>query len=197
MDINKWMPVCSSTSRKLLGMEAVPMGLFNEEWAQRNHGQTLHRLAERGGLGLLEMLDNIYKRRLSHRVETSEDAALLIKIIQDKTQPSTLPLINFSDEVIKDIFEKEPVNFFLANILRYLSPEKMKVLSDNLISRLPKSVPLIDKGEQSDAVEFTNWLDEKNYYRGEHRQRNYWFDTNGEGVGTADELYKIFKNKKQ
>ena len=32
----------------------LPMSLLNEQWAQRNHGQSLARLAERGGLDLAE-----------------------------------------------------------------------------------------------------------------------------------------------
>jgi len=32
----------------------VPMSALNEEWAQRNHQQSLSRLAERGGLSLCE-----------------------------------------------------------------------------------------------------------------------------------------------
>jgi hypothetical protein len=41
---------------------AFPMELFNEEWAQKNHGQSLQRLAERGGLSVCEMMANIYRR---------------------------------------------------------------------------------------------------------------------------------------
>lgn len=32
----------------------LPMRLLNEEWAQKNHGQSLARLAERKGLDLSE-----------------------------------------------------------------------------------------------------------------------------------------------
>ncbi len=35
---------------------------LNEEWADRNHGQTLTRLAERGGLSPCEALANIERR---------------------------------------------------------------------------------------------------------------------------------------
>lgn len=35
---------------------SFPMEMFNQEWAQRNHGQTLKRLNERGGLAFNEML---------------------------------------------------------------------------------------------------------------------------------------------
>lgn len=35
---------------------------LNEEWAGRNHGQTLARLAERGGLSPCEIVANIERR---------------------------------------------------------------------------------------------------------------------------------------
>jgi uncharacterized protein YacL len=53
--------------------DSVPMSLLNEEQAKSNHGQTLKRLNERGGLGVLEMLDNINKRKLTWRKETQAD----------------------------------------------------------------------------------------------------------------------------
>jgi hypothetical protein len=41
---------------------AVRMELLNEEWAQRNHNQSLSRLAERGGLSLCEAAAIIERR---------------------------------------------------------------------------------------------------------------------------------------
>lgn len=41
----------------------IPFSLLNEEWAEINHGQTLKRLAERGGLGACEALAIMDKRR--------------------------------------------------------------------------------------------------------------------------------------
>lgn len=41
----------------------IPFDLLNEEWAGRNHGQTLDRLNERGGLGLDEALSIIERRK--------------------------------------------------------------------------------------------------------------------------------------
>lgn len=32
----------------------IPFSVLNEEWAQKNHSQTLTRLAERGGLSVCE-----------------------------------------------------------------------------------------------------------------------------------------------
>jgi hypothetical protein len=42
---------------------AIPFALLNEEWAQRNHGQSLARLAERGGLGPCEALAIVKRER--------------------------------------------------------------------------------------------------------------------------------------
>lgn len=41
---------------------SIPMRLLNEEWAKRNHSQSLNRLNERGGLSPCEALANIEKR---------------------------------------------------------------------------------------------------------------------------------------
>lgn len=68
-----------------------------------------------------------------------------------RTKPSPLPLIDTNDKIIQHLLENDAINFLLANILRYLSPDQMKVLSDCLIERLPKTAPLIDKGQ--DAIE--------------------------------------------
>ena len=38
---------------------SVPWLLLNEEYAQKNHGQSLARLAERGGLDPVELVANI------------------------------------------------------------------------------------------------------------------------------------------
>lgn len=46
----------------------IKWGSLNEEWAQRNHEQTLARLNERGGLSACEALAIIEKRRW-HRMD--------------------------------------------------------------------------------------------------------------------------------
>mgnify|MGYP001557842918 FL=1 len=52
---------------------SIPMKLLSEVQAQSNHGQTLSGLNSRGGLGILEMLDNLNSRRLTRRPETQDD----------------------------------------------------------------------------------------------------------------------------
>jgi hypothetical protein len=39
--------------------KCVPMSMLSEDWAYHNHRQTLTRLAERGGLSVVEMLANL------------------------------------------------------------------------------------------------------------------------------------------
>ena len=50
---------------KIMGsiLKSIPFDSLNEEWAQRNHGQSLDRLNERGGLGSDEALAIIEKRK--------------------------------------------------------------------------------------------------------------------------------------
>ncbi|MBO0947315.1 hypothetical protein [Fibrella forsythiae] len=63
--------------------EYVPMRLLNEEWAQRNHGQSLQRLNERGGLSVCEILANMSKRRwhpVADNIAVAELNTLLKKL---------------------------------------------------------------------------------------------------------------------
>lgn len=50
----------------------VPYALLSEDQAEKNHGQTLDRLNERGGLSAGEALANIYRQRL-HPMAMSSD----------------------------------------------------------------------------------------------------------------------------
>ncbi len=51
----------------------IPMELLNEEQAQINHGQSLKRLNERGGLGIAEILSNIKKDKSIYREEETQE----------------------------------------------------------------------------------------------------------------------------
>ena len=46
----------------------VPDNLLSEDQAQKNHGQTLNRLNERGGMGAYEIMCNIHKIKLFEKV---------------------------------------------------------------------------------------------------------------------------------
>jgi hypothetical protein len=59
----------------------IPMELLNEEWAKRNHGQTLDRLNERGGLCPSEMLAIIEKRRWE-KMDTREAIDKIKKLLE-------------------------------------------------------------------------------------------------------------------
>jgi hypothetical protein len=60
--------------------KSVPMPLLNEKWAQKNHGQTLKRLNERGGVCMCEALAIIGKRRW-FAIESNRAASDLIRAI--------------------------------------------------------------------------------------------------------------------
>ncbi len=66
----------------------VPMGLLNEEQAQINHGQTLARLNERGGLCPIEMVCLIEHRRYPFGIDVS-DEVYIQKLITYLHQYST------------------------------------------------------------------------------------------------------------
>lgn len=58
----------------------LPMRLLNEEWAQRNHGQSLARLAERGGLDLAEAAAIHECRRW--RAMTADEAIAALRAVE-------------------------------------------------------------------------------------------------------------------
>lgn len=53
--VEAWMPIHSTPF-------AIRMSALSEEWAQRNHGQSLGQLAERGGLDLAEAASIVESR---------------------------------------------------------------------------------------------------------------------------------------
>jgi len=61
---------------------AIRMDLLNEEYAQSNHGQSLDKLANRGGLDLQEALAIIEHRKWMPQ-ETKETLQVLLKIKDD------------------------------------------------------------------------------------------------------------------
>lgn len=61
--------------------QTVPDELLSEEFAIKNHDQSLAKLNSRGGLGVMEILDNIYKRRLSSVAEDQSHVDELNEII--------------------------------------------------------------------------------------------------------------------
>lgn len=69
----------------------IPIGVLSEERAQINHSQSLIRLNERGGMGVLEILDNIHNRKLTYsKNETQADVDELNGIIRKHQQALTL-----------------------------------------------------------------------------------------------------------
>ena len=60
----------------------VPDGMLTEEWAQRNHSQSLSRLNDRGGLGVAEILANINKQKRFDGKDTQEKVNELNRLIE-------------------------------------------------------------------------------------------------------------------
>ncbi|PCI47176.1 MAG: hypothetical protein COB49_07510 [Alphaproteobacteria bacterium] len=58
--------------------EYIPFSILSEQWAQNNHGQTLDRLNERGGLAVYEALA-IIERRDCHNIPDTTGTAMLNK----------------------------------------------------------------------------------------------------------------------
>jgi len=56
----------------------IPMDILSENGAQKNHGQTLSRLNERGGLSFVEAAYIINGERWNYKNPMSDDAALII-----------------------------------------------------------------------------------------------------------------------
>lgn len=72
------------TNSKLSNVpDTVPWGILNEDQAERNHSQSLSLLNERGGLGVLEMLNNIDKNGLDFRGPTQVEVDRLNKVVSD------------------------------------------------------------------------------------------------------------------
>ena len=73
------MPILVDSKYNKFSPKTIPMNLLNEWWAQSNHGQSLTRLAERGGLSPSEIVANIEKRPWNQMDEV--DAISFIKEI--------------------------------------------------------------------------------------------------------------------
>jgi 8-oxo-dGTP diphosphatase len=82
----EYMPIHPEDARKPYCPRQIPMSLLNEERAQRNHGQTLQRLKERGGLGVLEILSIIQDKSWSNYkgVKWEEALKMLNDILNQK-----------------------------------------------------------------------------------------------------------------
>jgi len=49
---------------------------------------------------------------------------------------------------------------------------------------------------ESDAVEFAEWIGNNEFKRNQEGE-DIWYESNGEGIGTTKELYKLFKQSNQ
>lgn len=72
-DKKEMMPVLSAIRRNNpTSPQEIPMEWLSETWAQHNHGQSLLRLRERGGLSCAEMWVNIHNMDLRHLPSETE-----------------------------------------------------------------------------------------------------------------------------
>lgn len=62
----EYMPIHPEDARKPGCPKQFPMHLLSEDQAQKNHGQTLKRLKDRGGLGITEILAIVHRKKWSH-----------------------------------------------------------------------------------------------------------------------------------
>lgn len=64
--------------------KSIPFSVLNEEWAKRNHYQSLDRLAERGGLGPTEALAIIEKRPW-HKMDDDKALTEVMRHVEERT----------------------------------------------------------------------------------------------------------------
>lgn len=77
--VRKVMPIMGGTI-----CSEIPWGLISphEQQARKNHGQTLDRLAERGGLGHSEAIDIIEGRKWGSSKHCVENEHYLINLVR-------------------------------------------------------------------------------------------------------------------
>jgi hypothetical protein len=89
--MNQQMPLHPNSQRRTK-IESVPFSLLNREKAKDFHGQTLERLAERGGLSIGEILYNVLDRSYKgiFSTTTDEDVKLFEQIVSDHLKKESL-----------------------------------------------------------------------------------------------------------
>lgn len=84
----EYMPIHPDDATKFDCPKQFPMHLLNEDQAQINHGQTLQRLKERGGLSVREILAIVNRKRWSYYeyLQWTEALAMLNDILANTTK---------------------------------------------------------------------------------------------------------------
>lgn len=101
----EYMPILSAELSELKGIPnvpiQVPMHLLNEEQAFSNHGQSLRRLKERGGLSVRESLSLITRQhwRYYSYLDNKKAVVMLNEIIANTNPPKKAS--NMDNEIIK------------------------------------------------------------------------------------------------
>lgn len=80
--------ISDSKKKGVVIPNSYPMSIFSEEQARINHGQSLNRLAERGGLTLSEMVCNVKGWRWEQIPKgwTQQDSITLLNNLKNKHQ---------------------------------------------------------------------------------------------------------------
>jgi len=81
--MNDLMPIQKPSFRSIGYPKNIPFSILNEEWAQKNHGQSLNKLASRGGLDTSEALA-IIQCRSWYRMGEQESLDELLSLIVRK-----------------------------------------------------------------------------------------------------------------
>lgn len=79
----------------------IPMDMLSEAMAQKNHGQSLKGLDDRGGLSVMEILANLKNDRIVRGTETQKDVDELNDLIKKhKLSSIKSEVINFALEAV-------------------------------------------------------------------------------------------------
>lgn len=97
--------------------ESVPMSMLNEDWAKRNHDQSLDTLNSRGGLGITELLANIHKTKVRHGIEKQHDVDELNELIQKHISMNTTPTTKAKPTAgpVKKVYAKDEHGIYIAS----------------------------------------------------------------------------------
>jgi hypothetical protein len=149
-----------------------PMSLFNEEQAKKNHGQSLSRINERGGLTPSEMVANIERRNWTP-MPAEEALKKVMQYMEDKqgnnvtVEPSTTE----SDENgFYDFVSKEFVRWRSGCWAFPLTAEQFKAWLESTKRRYVPEEKKKFHYVHDNSSGFHTWLDKKGiqYDRAEH-----------------------------
>jgi len=138
----------------------IPMGLLNEEWAQRNHSQSLTRLNERGGITLDEALSIINRRPFQKHPIPEKLVSIILHMITGYNaarEAHVLPLLSQIDELKEDVdwYKMAYENNLAANKQFGVEIESLKSENEELGGKIEDlKAELKNEIEQAEAVDY-------------------------------------------